>query len=241
MVAKATQNLFDVSVGGAGFHFTSHLIALVALFIACFAIAGYVMFRNDSIPASALKDGDPDFEDINATSLTLSGDLTVGGAFAANKQAFLSGTITIVNTANTATSILLGTQPANSFIKNIYLTPTSTLTTAGALNDNLVFSLGTTSAGIEIINEVAILDDGGAPVTATSGFALPLVENGIVSTANTLNKYQGTNPATSEAVAFVETTQTTTTARSLYATLEPEANALAASGSVSVLVECIYA
>lgn len=79
MVAKARGDLFDVSVGGAGFHFTSHLIALVALFIACFAIAGYVMFRNDSIPASALKDGDPDFDDINATSLTLSGDLSVSG------------------------------------------------------------------------------------------------------------------------------------------------------------------
>ena len=56
MVAKATQNLFDVNIGGAGFHVTSHLIALAALFIACFAIAGYVSFRDDSVPASALKE-----------------------------------------------------------------------------------------------------------------------------------------------------------------------------------------
>ena len=76
MVAKARGDLFDVNIGGAGFHFTSHLIALVALFIACFAVAGYVMFRNDSIPASALKDQDPNFEDIQADSLTLSGSLT---------------------------------------------------------------------------------------------------------------------------------------------------------------------
>ena len=67
MVAKATQNLFDVNIGGAGFHVTSHLIALAALFIACFAIAGYVSFRDDSIPGKALKD------DIDSQSLNLSG------------------------------------------------------------------------------------------------------------------------------------------------------------------------
>ena len=56
MVAKAKGDLFDVNVGGAGFHVTSHLIALAALFIACFAIAGYISYRTDSVPASALKD-----------------------------------------------------------------------------------------------------------------------------------------------------------------------------------------
>ena len=56
MVAKAKGDLFDFTVGGAGFHVTAHLIAIAALFIACFAIAGYISFRGDSIPASALKD-----------------------------------------------------------------------------------------------------------------------------------------------------------------------------------------
>lgn len=70
-------DLFDVSVGGVGWHFTSHLIALAALFIACFAIAGYITFRDDSIPAKAVKDGEGfEDEDITAKSLTLSGKLT---------------------------------------------------------------------------------------------------------------------------------------------------------------------
>lgn len=56
MVAKAKGDIFDINVGGVGFHMTSHLIALAALVIACFAIAGYIHFRGDSIPASALKD-----------------------------------------------------------------------------------------------------------------------------------------------------------------------------------------
>ena len=72
-------DLFDVNVGGVGFHFTSHLIALAALFIACFAIAGYITFRKDSIPGDALKDQDVDVDDIVATTLTLSGDATVSG------------------------------------------------------------------------------------------------------------------------------------------------------------------
>ena len=56
MVAKAKGDLFDFTVGGAGFHVTAHLIALAALFIACFAIAGYISYRDDSIPDSALQD-----------------------------------------------------------------------------------------------------------------------------------------------------------------------------------------
>lgn len=73
-------DLFDVSVGGVGWHFTSHLIALAALFIACFAIAGYITFRDNSIPGDALKDQDVDLEDIDASTLTLSGALNVSGA-----------------------------------------------------------------------------------------------------------------------------------------------------------------
>lgn len=73
-------DLFDVSVGGVGWHFTSHLIALAALFIACFAIAGYITFRDDSIPAKAVKDGEGfEDEDITAKSLTLSGDANLSG------------------------------------------------------------------------------------------------------------------------------------------------------------------
>lgn len=64
-------DLFDVSIGGAGFHLTSHIIALAALFIACFAIAGYISFRSNSIPGKALKDHDADFEDVTADSLAL--------------------------------------------------------------------------------------------------------------------------------------------------------------------------
>lgn len=56
-------DLFDMKVGGAGWHVTSHLIALVALFVACFAITGYISFRDNSIDRDALKYG-PDEEGV---------------------------------------------------------------------------------------------------------------------------------------------------------------------------------
>lgn len=62
-------DLFDMNVGGAGFHLTSHVIAIAALFIACFAIAGYITFRKDSIPGDALKDHDANFDDVTLTSV----------------------------------------------------------------------------------------------------------------------------------------------------------------------------
>ena len=38
-----------------GLHITSHIVAIVALFVACFAITGYIAFRDTSIPDSALE------------------------------------------------------------------------------------------------------------------------------------------------------------------------------------------
>lgn len=73
------SSLFDVTVGGSGFHVTSHLISLVALFIACFAIAGYVSYRDNSIPGKALKDHDVDLEDIDSKTVR-TGTLTVTGS-----------------------------------------------------------------------------------------------------------------------------------------------------------------
>ena len=75
-------DVFDMNTSGYGFHITSHLIALVALFIACFAIAGYINFRTNSIPADAVKEGSGFAdEDLVANSLSVSqyrfGDLSL--------------------------------------------------------------------------------------------------------------------------------------------------------------------
>jgi hypothetical protein len=79
-------DLFDMRIGGAGWHLTSHLIAIVALFVACFAITGYITFRDDSVPITALNDSgnaehDMTVNDITATgTLAVTGDTTLGGS-----------------------------------------------------------------------------------------------------------------------------------------------------------------
>ena len=39
--------LLDFSLGGSGWDITSHVIAIVALFVACFAITGYISYRKN--------------------------------------------------------------------------------------------------------------------------------------------------------------------------------------------------
>jgi len=78
-------DLFDLRVGGAGWHLTSHLIAIAALFVACFAITGYITFRDESIPVKALdKDQDADddikVDNVTAKSLDVSGNATLSDA-----------------------------------------------------------------------------------------------------------------------------------------------------------------
>ena len=82
-------DLFDMKVGGLGFHMTAHLLAIVALFVACFAITGYITFRDDTVPGSALKDHDADLDDVTLTSVNHNGSgvekmysLTLQGAIA---------------------------------------------------------------------------------------------------------------------------------------------------------------
>ena len=72
-------DLIDFSDGGNGWHITSHIIAVIALFVACFAITGYITFRDHSVPGKALKDDSPDFDNITADTLNLTETLDVGG------------------------------------------------------------------------------------------------------------------------------------------------------------------
>ena len=82
-------DLFDMKAGGLGFHITAHIIAIAALFVACFAITGYISFRDDSVPGDALKDHDVDLDDVKLTSIDHNGSgvekmysLTLDGAIA---------------------------------------------------------------------------------------------------------------------------------------------------------------
>ncbi len=115
-------DLFDFKVGGLGFHITAHMIAIAALFVACFAITGYISFRDDTVPGSALKDQDADLEDVTLTSINHNGGITekvytvvIDGALAARSAGddsialFASGFTTGMHVVESGMEVLTAT------------------------------------------------------------------------------------------------------------------------------------
>ena len=138
-----------------------------------------------------------------------------------------TGTIAVTADATYDVSF---TQPADTIIRNLIAIPAGNIVTAGASGDDVDFDLGTAAGGGQIIDEEAILDDGGSAVTWAA--------NAFVSTSVTAGVVGG--PATSEAIAIAATLYTAS-ARTLYARLKPLANDLAtASTTVTYLVEFLH-
>jgi len=160
-------DLFDMKVGGLGFHMTAHLLALVALFVACFAITGYISFRDDTVPGSALKDHNANFEAITADSLAAEDSVSIGSMVMERVYEIdLEG----VTPAATEHSVLatVTTLPTNGQIINAALV----VTELGS-NAALALNLSTGAAGIAIGTDAAGNDDilgaGGIEAGTTGG------------------------------------------------------------------------
>ena len=156
-----------------------------------------------------------------------------------------SGTTgTIAVTADATYDVTL-TQPADTIIRNLIAIPAGNIVTAGASGDDVDFDLGTAAGGGQLIDEKAILDDGGSAVTWTANVPLYLIQNShghaanaFVGTGVTAGVYGG--PATSEAIDIASTLYSSS-ARSIYARLKPLANDLAtAATTVTYLVEFLH-
>ena len=76
-----------------------------------------------------------------------------------------TGTIAVTADTNTDVSF---TQPADTIIRNLIAIPAGNIVTAGASGDDVDFDLGTSAGGGQIIDQKAILDDGGSAVTWTA-------------------------------------------------------------------------
>ena len=153
-----------------------------------------------------------------------------------------TGTIAVTAAANTDVSF---TQPADTIIRNLIAIPAGNIVTAGASGDDVDFDLGTSAGGGQLIDEKAILDDGGAAVTWTANVPLYIIQNShghaanaFVGTGVTAGVYGG--PATSEAIVIASTLYIAA-ARTLYIRLKPLANDLAtAATTVTYLVEFLH-
>ena len=153
-----------------------------------------------------------------------------------------TGTIAVTADTNTDVSF---TQPADTIIRNLIAIPAGNIVTAGASGDDVDFDLGTAAGGGQIIDEEAILDDGGSAVTWTANAPLYIIQN---SHGHAANAFVGTGvtagvvggPATSEAIVIASTLYTAS-ARTLHARLTPLANNLAtAATTVTYLVEFLH-
>ena len=153
-----------------------------------------------------------------------------------------TGTIAVTADTNTDDSF---TQPADTIIRNLIAIPAGNIVTAGASGDDVDFDLGTSAGGGQIIDQKAILDDGGSAVTWTANAPLYIIQN---SHGHAANAFVGTGvtagvvggPATSEAIVIASTLYTAS-ARTLHARLTPLANNLAtAATTVTYLVEFLH-
>ena len=160
-------------------------------------------------------------------------------------HSWTSGTTgTIAVTADATYDVTL-TQPADTIIRNLIAIPAGNIVTAGASGDDVDFDLGTAAGGGQIIDEKAILDDGGSAVTWTANVPLYIIQdshghaaNAFVGTGVTAGVYGG--PATSEAIVIASTLYSAS-ARSIYARLKPLANDLATGATtVTYLVEFLH-
>jgi len=153
-----------------------------------------------------------------------------------------TGTIAVTADATYDVSF---TQPADTIIRNLIAIPAGNIVTAGASGDDVDFDLGTAAGGGQIIDEKAILDDGGSAVTWTANVPLYVIQN---SHGHAANAFVGTGvtagvvggPATSEAIVIASTLYSSS-ARTLYIRLKPLANNLAtAATTVTYLVEFLH-
>jgi hypothetical protein len=153
-----------------------------------------------------------------------------------------TGTIAVTADATYDVSF---TQPADTIIRNLIAIPAGNIVTAGASGDDVDFDLGTAAGGGQIIDEKAILDDGGSAVTWAANAPLYIIQNShghaanqFVSTSTTAGVVGG--PATSEAIVIASTLYSAS-ARTLYARLKPLANDLAtAATTVTYLVQFLH-
>ena len=153
-----------------------------------------------------------------------------------------TGTIAVTHSQNVDVSF---TQPADTIIRNLIAIPAGNIVTAGNSGDDVDFDLGTSAGGGQLIDEEAILDDGGSAVTWSANAPLYIIQNShghganaFVSTSTTAGVVGG--PATSEAIAIAASLYSSS-ARTLHIRLKAlNTNLATAATTVTYLIEFLH-
>jgi hypothetical protein len=134
-------DLFDMKVGGLGFHLTAHMIAIAALFVACFAITGYITFRDNSIDGSSLK----------------AGTVPESALVDTDGEDFLIATVSPTLALGT-NNVTVGTLPARALVKHV--TVITDALSVGAATADLSYTIGTVAVVDEIVTTDVIMANG---------------------------------------------------------------------------------
>ena len=147
-----------------------------------------------------------------------------------------TGTIAVTAAATYDVSF---TQPADTSIKSLIAFSAGNIVTAGASGDDVDFDLGTSAGGGQIIDEKALLDDGGSAVTLTANTPLFIISDGIPAAANAFANMSG-GPATSEAMTLAASLYSSA-ARTFHIRIKPLANDLAtAATTITFFIEFLH-
>ena len=147
-----------------------------------------------------------------------------------------TGTIAVTADATYDVSF---TQPADTSIKSLIAFSAGNIVTAGASGDDVDFDLGTAAGGGQIIDEKALLDDGGSAVTLTANTPLYIISDVIPAAANAFANMNG-GPATSEAMTLAGSLYSAA-ARTLHIRIKPLANNLAtAATTMTFFIEFLH-
>ena len=147
-----------------------------------------------------------------------------------NEVKVTTGTIAVTDDTNTIVTIA---QPAGTVLTNLIAYPQGNLVTGGSSGNDLDISIGTASAGAQLLAATAVLDDGGAAVTWTANVPLYIVENSHGKAANqfaTTGVGPKGGPATTEAIVIAGALYSAA-ARNIFITLRPIGAALATAAT----------
>jgi len=147
-----------------------------------------------------------------------------------NEVKVTTGTIAVTDDTNTIVTIA---QPAGTVLTNLIAYPQGNLVTAGSSGNDLDISIGTASAGAQLLAATAVLDDGGAAVTWTANVPLYIVENSHGKAANqfaTTGVGPKGGPATTEAIVIAGALYSAG-ARNIFVTLRPTGADLATAAT----------
>ena len=150
------------------------------------------------------------------------GGIVIGAASSLQLIGVTATTATIAVTDDTNTIVTIA-QPAGTILKDLIAYPAGNLVTAGSSGNDLDISIGTASAGAQLLAATAILDDGGAAVTWTANVPLYIIKDSHGTAANqfaTTGVGPKGGPATTEAIVIAGALYSAA-ARNIFVTLRP--------------------